>query len=30
MTERLAGKRVLVTDADEFMGPDIVPLFRED
>lgn len=30
MTDRLAGKRVLVTDADEFMGPDIVPLFREE
>jgi NAD(P)-dependent dehydrogenase (short-subunit alcohol dehydrogenase family) len=30
MPGRLAGRRVLVTDAAEFMGPDIVPLFREE
>jgi len=30
MPDRLAGKRVVVTDAAEFMGPDIVSLFREE
>lgn len=30
MVDRLAGKRVLVTDTEEFMGPDIVTLFREE
>jgi 2-keto-3-deoxy-L-fuconate dehydrogenase len=30
MTDRLAGKRVVVTDADEFMGPDIIALFRDE
>jgi 2-keto-3-deoxy-L-fuconate dehydrogenase len=27
---RLEGRRVVVTDAEEFMGPDIVALFREE
>jgi hypothetical protein len=27
MTERLAGKRILVTQADDYMGPDIIALF---
>jgi 2-keto-3-deoxy-L-fuconate dehydrogenase len=30
MAGRLQGKRVVVTDASEFMGPDIVALFREE
>ena len=30
MAGRLQGKRVVVTDASEFMGPDIVSLFREE
>ena len=30
MPGRLAGKRVVVTDAEEFMGPDIVALFRQE
>lgn len=30
MAGRLEGRRVVVTDADEFMGPDIVALFREE
>ncbi|HSV80155.1 MAG TPA: SDR family oxidoreductase [Ramlibacter sp.] len=30
MTGRLAGQRVVVTDCREFMGPDIVDLFREE
>ena len=30
MGERLAGRRVVVTDANEFMGPDIAVLFREE
>lgn len=30
MPHRLAGKRIVVTDAEEFMGPDIVALFREE
>ena len=30
MAGRLQGKRVVVTDATEFMGPDIVALFREE
>jgi uncharacterized protein YbjT (DUF2867 family) len=30
MAGRLQGKRVVVTDAGEFMGPDIVALFREE
>ncbi|WP_291297900.1 hypothetical protein [Elioraea sp.] len=30
MSGRLAGKRVVVTDAEEFMGPDIVALFRDE
>ena len=30
MANRLQGKRVVVTDAAEFMGPDIVALFREE
>ena len=29
-TERLAGKRVLVTSADDYMGPPIVELFRDE
>jgi len=28
--KRLAGKRILVTQADEYMGPDIIALFREE
>ena len=28
MGDRLAGRRVLVTEADHYMGPDIVELFR--
>jgi short chain dehydrogenase len=30
MAGRLQGKRVVVTDASEFMGPDVVALFREE
>jgi NAD(P)-dependent dehydrogenase (short-subunit alcohol dehydrogenase family) len=30
MAGRLQGKRIVVTDAGEFMGPDIVALFREE
>jgi 2-keto-3-deoxy-L-fuconate dehydrogenase len=30
MAGRLEGKRVVVTDAQEFMGPDIAALFREE
>ena len=30
MPGRLSGKRIVVTDASEFMGPDIVTLFREE
>ena len=30
MSKRLDGKRVVVTDATEFMGPDVVALFREE
>ena len=30
MAGQLQGKRVVVTDAGEFMGPDIVALFREE
>jgi len=30
MPDRLKGKRVLVTDAEEFMGPDVIELFREE
>jgi 2-keto-3-deoxy-L-fuconate dehydrogenase len=30
MADRLNGKRVVVTDAEEFMGPDIVALFRQE
>ena len=30
MAGRLQSKRVVVTDASEFMGPDIVALFREE
>ncbi len=29
MTDRLAGKRILVTQADDFMGPAFIPAFRE-
>lgn len=30
MSNRLAGKRILVTQADDYMGPDIIALFKEE
>lgn len=30
MSERLRGRRVVLTEADQFMGPDIAALFREE
>ncbi|MBE9538675.1 MAG: short-chain dehydrogenase, partial [Proteobacteria bacterium] len=30
MSKRLAGKRVLVTQAKDYMGPDTIELFREE
>ena len=30
MGERLAGRRVLVTEADDFMGPAVLELFKEE
>ena len=30
MTDRLKGKRAVVTECHDFMGPDIVSLFREE
>jgi len=30
MSKRLEGRRVIVTDADDFMGPDVVTLFQEE
>jgi hypothetical protein len=30
MGDRLAGRRALVTDCHDFMGPDIVSLFRDE
>ena len=30
MADRLAGKRVIVTDCNEYAGADIVKLFREE
>ena len=29
MTERLEGKRILVTQADDYMGPAITDMFRK-
>ena len=30
MTDRLKGKRVLITQADDYMGPDFIPIFEEE
>ena len=30
MARRLAGRRAVVTEADDFMGPAVVELFREE
>ena len=30
MVDRLKGKRVLITQADDYMGPDFIPIFEEE